>query len=305
MKKTLYPLIVLCVLIVATVVNIGMSYFNSVAMREKRMQGNISHAMISEMTQEETINIFMQIRALNYVRTIAGYLHIANVLSDTETSLVLAYVGEYDWDNVFAPTFTNVVGNFPSQANEIMTSRHTIELLGIANPQIGMKVPLSYRLFHSDTTTESVFILSGFYTDYIHLTGQDKTQIIFSTEAFNISAMGRVDRDLLSREKNVFFVVFADTENISGNIERLRRDFGLTENQITASPAFNDDYDFGSERLFIFSFSIPLYFITAVFVVILIIGNEVISAKKARGLVVPLTRNCSPMQPGRAKRNEK
>jgi len=289
-KKTLYPLIVLCALIVATVVNIGMSYFNSVAMRERRMQGNISHAMISEMTQEETINIFMQIRALSYVRTIAGYLHIANVISDNETNLVLAYVGEYDWDNVFAPTFSNVVGNFPIQANEIMTSRHTLELLGITNPQIGMEVPLSYRLFNTGAVSESVFILSGFYTDYIHLTGQDKTQIIFSTEAFNINAMGRVDRDLLSREKNIFFVVFSDTENINGNIERLRRDFGLTENQITVSPAFNNDYDFGSGRLFVFSFSIPIYTIATVFVVIFIIGNEVIHAKKAQG---------------RAKRNEK
>ena len=114
-------------------------------------------------------------------------------------------------------------------------------MLGITNPQIGMELPLSYSLFNAGAVSESVFVLSGFYTDYIHLTGQNKTQIIFSTEAFNISAMGRVDRDLLSREKNKFFVVFTDTENISGNIERLRRDFGLTENQITVSPAFNDE----------------------------------------------------------------
>ena len=67
MKKIIfYPFIALCVLIIATVVNIGMSYFNSVAMRERRMQGNMSHAMISDTSLEEMFAIQQRIDTLDY-----------------------------------------------------------------------------------------------------------------------------------------------------------------------------------------------------------------------------------------------
>ena len=282
-KKILYPLIILCALIVATIVNIGMSIVESNDLRDRRVQGDMSHAVISNTTAQEMYEITQRVNALGYVRYSAFYFHTAYVVSDIEANISLAHIGfGWDWENVFAPALTRITGNFPRQANEIMASRRTLELLGIPNPAIGMEITLAYSPFNSIDINENVFILSGFYTDFAHSEEQNNPYIILTSFEFHHSAEQDADGIGNTPEKNRVYVVFTDTENINGNVERLRQAFSLTESQVSISPAFNENYDFGNGWSFVFSPFAEIYVMSAVLAVLFIVIYEIVSAKKRR-----------------------
>jgi putative ABC transport system permease protein len=277
-KKFFYLLTALFIFVIVTIVNVGMSYFDSMALRERRIQGNMSHAMISDTTIDEMFAIQQQIDTLEYVKSSAMYFHAANVINELELNVVLACVG-WGWQDVFVPAFNNLTGNYPRQANEIMTSHNTLELMGIANPEIGMEIILSYSLLNTGEITEATFVLSGFFTDYTY---QNGANIIFCSLTFYEQTMLSIDRALHTHERNIMFVVFTNTANISGYIERLRHDFNLTENQVNISQAFDENTDFGNERLFVMSVTLEIYIVSGIFVLILIVITEIISAKKRK-----------------------
>lgn len=283
-RKIIYPLLV----VIFSIAVVGAAVFESVSMRDRRLQGNMSHAVISDMTSNQLHDAMMRIYSIGNVRRSTLHSHIADVVFEGEARFVLANAGVTEvgwWQNMFADTFRRITGSYPSQANEIMASRHTLELLGITNPYIGMEIILTYSLFNTGEISDTAFVLSGYYTDFIHLATQDKTPTIFSSHAFLEKASATVDRDFHSPERDMLFVVFTDTENISANVERLRQGLNLTENQVRLSPAFDENQDLGNARIFVFSLSmraLEIIIIAAAIVVLLVITIEIISAKKRR-----------------------
>ena len=76
---------------------------------------------------------------------------------------------ETGFQEILSPAYTQIVGSYPEQENDIMLSAKTLEYLGISEPQIGMELDLDFYwndIFHSDGTGEQTFCLSGYFTDY-------------------------------------------------------------------------------------------------------------------------------------------
>lgn len=76
---------------------------------------------------------------------------------------------EKDWNEWKAVACTEIYGEYPREADEIMMSVKMLESLGIRQPQIGMKLSLEFYwhdIFTSEEAGEQEFTLSGYYTDY-------------------------------------------------------------------------------------------------------------------------------------------
>jgi putative ABC transport system permease protein len=241
------------------------------------MQGDISHARISVDTIVKFNEIMQMVDNIPYIESSALSFHVAHVKDAPGFNLTAVGWG---WNDIYVPAFTSMAGHYPREENEIMTSRHALELLGIANPQIGMEIPLSFCLFNTGEISTDTFILTGLYTDYTRLI--DKPQNIFVAHSFYANAARAVGAELLTTERDTIKVLFADAENIYEYIDRLKHELNITENQIVISPAFRQNYDFGNESIFVLSFSLESYIIAAVVAVLIVAVTGVIQAKNKR-----------------------
>lgn len=116
---------------IASIFSIGISYYDSINMREKRMQGSISQMAFTSPSEEQLEKIYL----LDYVKTVGIGVTVAKT-SDIHNinDLNIAYVDETQWEEMFCPTFSNIIGNYPKKENEIMLSRYILEAMGIDNP---------------------------------------------------------------------------------------------------------------------------------------------------------------------------
>lgn len=225
--------ITLTTFMIASVFSIGLSYYESINMREKRMQGSISHMAFATPTDEQLEKIY----TLDYVETVG----IGAYIAQTETypklgTLDISYVDKAQWDKIFCPTFTNIVGHCPERENEIMLSRHILDGMGIDNPEIGMEIPISYVVNETDEVITETFILSCIYTEYASVAGNQFTSIYIS-HAFAEQTGRLTNNNLLVN------VIFKDGNHVGENIDRLKQDLSFSENQpYVQSPAFTDNY---------------------------------------------------------------
>ncbi|KAF1296184.1 hypothetical protein BAU15_10375 [Enterococcus sp. JM4C] len=69
--------------------------------------------------------------------------------------------------DLFLPAYSDVHGKYPKSSDELMLSVRGLEELGIKEPKVGMKIPVEIHVDAGKTKHET-FILSGYYTDYVH-----------------------------------------------------------------------------------------------------------------------------------------
>lgn len=218
---------------IASVFSIGVSYYESMNMREKRMQGSVSHMAFAAPTEEQIEKIY----TLDYVKAIGVGAYVAQTADFPKLdSLDIAYVDKTQWQEMFCPTYTNITGHYPKQGNEIMLSRYILGAMGIDNPVIGMEIPISYIVNGTDEVKTETFILSCIYTEYASVAG-NKFAAIYSSHAFAEKA-GNFTNDNISVN-----VIFKDAKRVGENIERLKQDLSFSENQkYVESPAFTENY---------------------------------------------------------------
>ena len=82
-----------------------------------------------------------------------------------ETVCSIRWADADAWEKLLRPAYTEVHGNYPEQAQEIMLSGRALKTLGITDPEEGMEISLRvyYGLFQS---SEETFRLSGWFTDH-------------------------------------------------------------------------------------------------------------------------------------------
>ena len=74
------------------------------------------------------------------------------------------------WKELTEPAYTDIEGQYPSGAQEIMLPVRALKELGISSPKPGMEISLEVEvgLFQKEQET---FTLSGWYTDYTAASG--------------------------------------------------------------------------------------------------------------------------------------
>lgn len=220
--------ILLTAFMLTSVFSIGMSYYDTLAMREKRMQGSISQMAFARPTEEQLSKVYK----LDYIKVI-GVGASVTTTNDVPglPELPVSYVDQTQWEEMFCPTYTNIIGHYPEAENEIMLSRYILNTLGIENADIGTKVPLSVSIDNETITVD--FVLSCIYTEYSHSRpGSDIA--IYCSKGF------AEKYDALATNNLTINIIF-DNDDVSTNIEQLKTDLPFYSNQpYVQSPAFSD-----------------------------------------------------------------
>ncbi len=220
--------ILLTAFMLTSVFSIGISYYDTIAMREKRMQGSISQMAFACPTEEQLTRIY----TLDYIDTVGIGASVATT-DDVPglPELPISYVDQTQWEEMFCPTYTNIVGHYPEKENEIMLSRYILDSLEIDSAEIGMIIPLT--LIVDDKTVTVDFVLSCIYTEYSH-SRPDSDISIYCSKAF-------AEKNNALETSNLTVNIIFENNNVVRNIEKLKVDLPFYDNQpYIQSPAFDD-----------------------------------------------------------------
>ena len=190
--------IFLTTFLICTVLSIGISYWNTISLRQRRMNGMDYDIELSEPRKDQ-ISLIRKMENVKY----AGLCVKCAVLSKYSENLPEKGAAKYEhtssgkkpldkirlywtdgicWKRQVIPALESHKGHYPTKENEIMLSKNALNSMGIKSPKTGMVLSLSYQTLN-ETTKENDelqkdFILSGWFLDY---TGSGKGYI---SEAF-------------------------------------------------------------------------------------------------------------------------
>ena len=214
--------IFLTTFLICTVISIGLSYRDTVMLRQERMQGMDYDIELTEPRNDQVTAI----RNMENVKY-AGLSVKCAVLSkcgDTPLDKIrLFWLDNTCWEKQTIPALDYYKGEYPQKENEIMLSQNALKSMGIKNPSVGMELPLIYQTLAENSDNEDsakMFILSGWFLDY---SGKDKGYV---SEKF-YQTTGVVQTDLTQGELKISLTnpLYSESDiiemqnqiNISGN----------------------------------------------------------------------------------------
>lgn len=156
------------VFLIAVVLALGVSYWNTVSERQIRMQGMDYDLSLSEPREDQA----EKIRSMENVKY-AGIAVKCAVLEQYQDQRLdktrLYWLDETCWDKQTVPALESYEGSYPQRENELMLSQNALKAMGIQHPKIGMQLPVTYFTLKEDLQEELLkkdFILCGWYRDY-------------------------------------------------------------------------------------------------------------------------------------------
>lgn len=126
-------------------------------LRNARERGAVSDTALERATQEQ----YEEIKELPYIKDVGRYIQFGYALGDRA-----AVIDDVAWEKIKSPAYTDIHGNYPMEKMDVMLPIRTLERLGIANPEIGMELPVVIE-FSEERQEEFTFRLCGYYTEYI------------------------------------------------------------------------------------------------------------------------------------------
>lgn len=162
--------------LIAVVLAVGVSYWNTISQRQLRMQGMDYDIELRE-PREDQVETIRAMDGVKYAGVAVKCAVLRQYQDKTLEKTRLYYLDETCWEKQTVPALESYEGSYPEKENEIMFSTTTLKSMGIQEPEIGMKLPLSYYTLAEDSTGETLekeFILSGWYRDY---SGQERGYI--------------------------------------------------------------------------------------------------------------------------------
>ena len=160
--------IFLTTFLIAIVLALGVSYWNTVSERQIRMQGMDYDIELSEPRDDQ----IEKIRSMDNVEYVGVAVKCAMIEQYQDKSLDktrLYWLDETCWERQTIPALEGYEGKYPQDENEIMLSKYTLKAMGIPKPEIGMKLPVTYFTLEESSDEELLkkeFTLCGWYTDY-------------------------------------------------------------------------------------------------------------------------------------------
>lgn len=206
--------VVLTTFMITTVFSLGINYMQNIELTGVRTAGTNADVTLDRPTEEQE----RRIRSLDYVKTI-GLRYLVGSAAQTnsenrESAILIQYYDETEWERHFKEAISRRNGSYPTRENEIMLSEDALAQLGIAEPEAGMEIPLSY----SDRNGEQqrTFMLSGWFHSY---TG---TAMAFVSESY-------CNRAGYTLEENG--TLSLSLKRMPGDFYRIQKDVPLQDNQ--------------------------------------------------------------------------
>ena len=160
--------ILLTTFLIVIILAVGVSYWDTISERQIRMQGMDYDIELSEPREDQV----EKIRSMDKVKY-AGIAVKCAILEQYQEKLLdktrLYWLDKICWEKQTVPALESTTGNYPENENEIMLGSNTLKAMGIQDPEIGMRIPVTYFTLEEgsdEKRLEKEFILSGWYTDY-------------------------------------------------------------------------------------------------------------------------------------------
>ncbi len=160
--------IILTTFLISIVMAIGVSYWNTISERQIRMEGMDYDIELSEPREDQVETI----RTMDNVENAGVAVKCAIIEQYQDKSLDkvrLYWLDETCWEKQTIPALESYEGNYPQGKNEIMLGMNTLKGMGIQEPEIGMKLPITYFSLNNSENEELLqneFVLCGWYKDY-------------------------------------------------------------------------------------------------------------------------------------------
>jgi len=215
--------VMLTTFMVGAVFSVGMGLLASIEAQQTRLVGSVAHAALGNPTAEQ----YMQAQKLDYVKKVGYGVRVGSLWDMPLTESLdanLIYMDDVQWKDIQSPAFTDVVGTPPTAADEIMAPRYVLDKMGIAEPTIGMEIPLRFTTDGGVTVYEKTFRLSGYFTSYMQVSTGSWQFILVAREAVYAYEKPEDPQSALN-------FIFKDKNNIIDSIERLKADLQIPENQ--------------------------------------------------------------------------
>lgn len=130
-----------------------------------RSDGMAASVYIENGTEE----MAQQLNSLSYISKIGKQKFAGKLLQQNLKYCDCVVADETGFQKILGPAYTQIIGDYPKEEQDIMLSTKTLEYLGIKEPQVGMKLQLDFYwndIFHTDGTGQQDFRLSGYFTEY-------------------------------------------------------------------------------------------------------------------------------------------
>ena len=206
--------VVLTTFMITTVFSLGINYMQNMELSGVRTAGTNADVTLNAPTNEQE----QQIRSLDYVKIIGARYMVGSAIQTNsegrESSIVIQYYDETEWEQHFKEAISNIHGSYPTKENEIMLSKDALAQLGITDPTLQMEIPLSY--YDKDGEQQEIFLLSGWFHSY---TG---TGMAFVSESYCTNAGYTLQENgTLSLTLN----------KMPGDFYQIQKDISLNDNQ--------------------------------------------------------------------------
>lgn len=159
-------------------------------LRNIREKGTVASVFLENANKEQ----YDEIEKLDYVDTIGKRTNFGIWYQADSKVCLCAVLDKKCYENLVKPAYSNIVGAYPENKNQVMLSVGLLEQLNINNPQIGMEI--SATIFWDDWTRNGKngqnekLILSGYYTDYLDST-QNLPSAYFSEQYLEVNGLNK------------------------------------------------------------------------------------------------------------------
>ena len=247
--------IALTTLLISFVFSIGMSYLKSSELQQIRLMGTTAHAAVTNPTDEQV----KKLKTLPYVKTVGLQYNTAlieNTPKMSSMTLTLHWYDKTEWREFHVPAASHITGRYPEKYNEIMVPLWVLHNMGINNPQIGMKIPLNFFLGDERKVSQrKIFVLSGYYTEYMYIRSGNTDSILVSEEFAQKSGN-------CVQKNGAVSVAYKDKTHINQYNEQLVQDLSLTKDQKVKTVPMYEKRETGSSAA-AFAFAAVIIFLMA------------------------------------------
>ena len=222
--------IFLTTFLLCTIISVGLSYWNTVSLRQQRMQG-IDYDIELTEPRDDQITVMREMDKIKYAGLSVKCAIVSKYQEKELDKVRLYWLDDICWEKQTIPALDDYKGKYPDKENEMMLSKSALSSMGIQNPKLGMELPLVYQTLAENSRNEDTaktFVLSGWFLDY---TGVDKGYV---SEEFYRST-GVLQTDLMQGSLKISLENPLYSEN---DIIEMQNQIKLSGNQIIEA-----DYD--------------------------------------------------------------
>lgn len=157
--------VALTAFLITSVCSIGMGYWDAMTKRSLYMAG-VKYDIMLPAPTEKQIQKAYQMDKIQWAGLNVKCAVVKNY-DGVPTQIRLFWSDKVNWEQQCVPAHEFTAGTYPQAEDEIILSTQMLGELGIENPQIGMKLPMTYYDLSEDSKSDTkVFKLSGYFRDY-------------------------------------------------------------------------------------------------------------------------------------------